>query len=71
MCSAVGAAVVSLDGMSSSRAYKHNICAAKKTPNKFVARCPESVLSCQHSPNIKRLKKNHLKTQTNAQNNKR
>jgi hypothetical protein len=53
------------------RAHKHNICAAKKTPNKFGARCPESVLSCQHSPNIKRLKKNHLKTQTNAQNNKR
>jgi hypothetical protein len=38
---------------------------------KFGARCPESVLSCQHSRNIKILKKNHLETETNAQNKKR
>jgi hypothetical protein len=37
---------------------------------KFGSRCPESVLSLQHSPNIKRLKKNHLDTETNAQNSK-
>jgi hypothetical protein len=38
---------------------------------KFGATCLESVLSCQHLLNIKRLKKNHLETQKNAQNNKR
>jgi hypothetical protein len=38
---------------------------------KFGARCPESVLSFQHSINIKRLKNNHLDNQKNAQNNKR
>jgi hypothetical protein len=38
---------------------------------KFGARFPESVLSCHYSLNIKRLKKNHLETQTNAQNDKR
>jgi hypothetical protein len=53
------------------RGHKDNISAAKKTPNKFVERCPESVLSFQHLLNIKILKKNHLETQTNAQNNKR
>jgi hypothetical protein len=43
----------------------------RKTQIKFGARFPESVLSCQNSLNIKRLKKNHLESQTNAQNNKR
>jgi hypothetical protein len=38
---------------------------------KFGARFPEILLSFQHWLNIKRLKKNHLETQTNAQNNKR
>jgi hypothetical protein len=38
---------------------------------KFGARFPKSVLSLQHSLNIKGLKKNHLETQTNAQNNKK
>jgi hypothetical protein len=53
------------------RGYKDNIRATNKTPNKFDVRCPESVLSFQHSLNIKRLKKNHIETQTNAQNSKR
>jgi hypothetical protein len=43
----------------------------RKLQIKFGTRCPESVLSFQHSLNIKRLKKNHPETQTNAQNNKR
>jgi hypothetical protein len=43
----------------------------RKPQIKFGAMCTESVVSCQHSLNIKRLKKNHLETQTNAQNNKR
>jgi hypothetical protein len=43
----------------------------RKPQIKFGARCPDSVLSFQNSLNIKRLKKNHLETQTNAQNNKR
>jgi hypothetical protein len=43
----------------------------RKTQIKFGARCPESVLSLQYSLNIKRLKNNHLETQTNAENNKR
>jgi hypothetical protein len=38
---------------------------------KFGVRCLESILSCQHLKNIKRLKKNHLETQMNAQNNKK
>jgi hypothetical protein len=37
----------------------------------FGAWFTESILSFQHSLNIKILKKNHLETQTNAQNNKR
>jgi hypothetical protein len=53
------------------RGNKDNMCATKKTLNKFCTRFPESALSCQDSINIKRLKKNHLETQTNAQNNKR
>jgi hypothetical protein len=53
------------------RGHKDNLSAAKKTPNKIGARCPQSILSCQHSLNIKRLKNNYLETQTNAQNNKR
>jgi hypothetical protein len=53
------------------RGHKDNISAAKKTPNKFGASGPESVLSFQHSLNIRILKNNHLETQTNAQNNKR
>jgi hypothetical protein len=40
----------------------------RKLQIKFGARFTESVLSFQHSLNIKRLKKNHLETQTNAQN---
>jgi hypothetical protein len=52
------------------RGHKDNICAAKKTQIKFGVWCPESILSCQHSKNIQRLKKNHLETQMNAQNNK-
>jgi hypothetical protein len=28
------------------RGHKDNMCAAKKTPNKFGATCPESILSC-------------------------
>jgi hypothetical protein len=51
------------------RGHKDNISAAKKTPNKIW--CKVSALSFQQSLNIKRLKKNHLETQTNAQNNKR
>jgi hypothetical protein len=48
------------------------ICVLQRKPQiKFDARFPESVFSCQNSLNIKRLKKNHLETQTNAQNNKR
>jgi hypothetical protein len=43
----------------------------RKPQIKFDARFPESVLSYKYSLNIKRLKKNHLDTQTNAQNNKR
>jgi hypothetical protein len=43
----------------------------RKPQIKFGARFPEGVLSLQHSLNIKRLKKNHLETQTNAQNNER
>jgi hypothetical protein len=51
------------------RGHKDNLSAANKT--QIWCRYPESVLSCQHSLNIKRLKNNHLETQTNAQNNKR
>jgi hypothetical protein len=47
--------------------FLDNMCAAKKTPNKFGARCPKIILSFQHSQNIKRLKNNHLETQINAQ----
>jgi hypothetical protein len=48
------------------------ICVLQRKPQiKFGAWCPESVLSFKHSLNIKRLKKNHLEPQTNAQNNKR
>jgi hypothetical protein len=43
----------------------------RKPQIQFGARYTESVLSCQHSLNIKILEKNHLETQTNAQNNKR
>jgi hypothetical protein len=43
----------------------------RKPQIKFGAICTESVLIFQYSLNIKRLKKNHLETQTNAQNNKR
>jgi hypothetical protein len=43
----------------------------RKPQIKFGARCPDSVLSFQNSINIKKLKKKHLETQTNAQNNKR
>jgi hypothetical protein len=43
----------------------------RKPQIKVGARFPESVLSFQHSLNIKRLKKNHLETQTNAQNKER
>jgi hypothetical protein len=57
--------------VANSRGYKDNICAAKKTQIKFSTRCLESLLNFQHSLNIKRLKKNHLESQTNAQNNKR
>jgi hypothetical protein len=39
----------------------------KKFQIKFGVTYPESLLSFQHSPNIKRLKKNHLETQINAQ----
>jgi hypothetical protein len=49
------------------RGHKDNISYAKKTPNKFGARCSESVLSFQYSLNIKILKNNHLGTQTNGQ----
>jgi hypothetical protein len=52
------------------RGHKDNISAAKKLQIKFGGRCTESVLSCKHSINIKIIKKNHLETQTNAQNNK-
>jgi hypothetical protein len=38
----------------------------RKTQIKFGVWFPESVLSCQHLLNIKRLKKNHLETQINA-----
>jgi hypothetical protein len=51
------------------RGHKDNLSAAKK--RKFGARFLESVLIFQHSLNIKIHKKNHLETQTNAQNNKR
>jgi hypothetical protein len=54
-----------------TRGHKDNLSAAKKTQIKFGARCTKSSLSFQHSLNIKRLKNNHLETQTNAQNNKR
>jgi hypothetical protein len=37
----------------------------------FSAWCPESILSFQHSKNIKILKNNYLETQINARNNKR
>jgi hypothetical protein len=48
------------------------ICVLQRKPQiKFGVRFPESVLSLQHSLNIKRIKKNHLETQTNTQNNKR
>jgi hypothetical protein len=48
------------------------ICVLLRKPQiKFGERCPESILSFQHSLNIKILKNNHLETQTNAQNNKR
>jgi hypothetical protein len=53
------------------RGHNDNMCATKKTQIKFGARCPESVLSCQNLLYIKRFKKNHLETQTNAQINKR
>jgi hypothetical protein len=43
----------------------------RKPQIKFGARFPESVLSFQHSLDIKILKNNHLETQTNTQNNKR
>jgi hypothetical protein len=51
--------------------HKGNMCAAKKSPKKIDVRCTEIRLSCQHSKNIKRLKKNQFETQMNAQNNKR
>ena len=38
---------------------------------KFGSKCPESILSCQHSQNIKRPKKNQVDTQKNGLNNKR
>jgi hypothetical protein len=53
------------------RGHNDNWCAANKPQIKFGARCPEIVLGFQHSLNIKRLKKNHLETQRNPQNNKR
>jgi hypothetical protein len=57
--------------MADIRGHKDNIRSANKTQIKFGERCPESVLSLQHSLNIKILKNNHLETQTNAQNYKR
>jgi hypothetical protein len=39
------------------RRYKDNITATKKTQIKFGARCPQSVLICPYSLNIKILKK--------------
>jgi hypothetical protein len=53
------------------RGYKDKCVLQGKPQIKFGARCPESELILQCSLNIKRLKKNHLETQTNAQNNKR
>jgi hypothetical protein len=48
------------------------ICVLQIKPQiKFGAWCLESILSCLYLLNIKTLKKNHLETQTNAQNNKR
>jgi hypothetical protein len=38
---------------------------------KFGIRCQESILTCQHSQNIKRLIKNQIEARKNAQNNKR
>jgi hypothetical protein len=54
-----------------TREYKDNICSAKKIQLKFGVWCPETILSCQYSQNIKILKNNHLETQINARNNKR
>jgi hypothetical protein len=53
------------------RGYKDKCVLQGKLQIKFGTRCLESVLIFQHSLNNKRLKKNHLDTQTNAQNNKR
>jgi hypothetical protein len=43
----------------------------EKSQINFGVRCPDSILSCQHLKNNKRLKMNHFETQINAQNNKR
>jgi hypothetical protein len=53
------------------RGHKDNMCAAKKTPNKIWCTVYRESIKFQHTLNIKRLKKNHLETQINAQNNKR
>jgi hypothetical protein len=50
---------------------KDNMHAIIKLPNNFFIRYTESILSFQHSQNIKRLKKNQLEAQINAQNNER
>jgi hypothetical protein len=54
------------------RGHKRKYASHHKNPQiNFCLRCPESILSCQHSQNIKKLKKNHFEAQMNAQNNKR
>jgi hypothetical protein len=53
------------------RGHKDNISATKKTPNKIWCKVYMECIKLPTFTKYQRLQKNHLETQTNAQNNKR
>jgi hypothetical protein len=53
------------------RGHKDNTCAAKKTPNKIWCKVSIECINFPTFTKYQKTQKNHLETQTNAQNNKR
>jgi hypothetical protein len=52
------------------RGHKHNMCAAKRTPNKIWCMVSRECIKFTTFTEYQKAQNNHLETQTNAQNNK-
>jgi hypothetical protein len=53
------------------RGHKDNLSAANKTPNKIWCKVSRDCINIPTFTKYQKTQKNHLETQTNAQNNKR